>query len=215
LSDVPALPSLRGARKQHGRRRSPRDPVLAAGGVDRIRFLAMAEMLRSDAWKRGWLIVAATLTVFAFVFFLTLLGKRSAVVLFDWHILFVVIGCVFLIPVAVLIWLRSRSRIEKLPLLAACGGLFGLAFVSYGLWQIAGDFLLPLETVEATVTGLKADVSRSGPHYHVYLNGKHHPTTADVHGTLQVGDQIRASVSMTSGTIFGVEYVAKRATTAR
>jgi len=93
--------------------------------------------------------------------------------------------------------------------------LFGLAFLSYGLWQITGDFLLPLERVEAKVTGLKSNVSRSGAHYHVYLNGKHHPTTAVVYDKLLVGDQVQASVSATSGGIIGVAHTNKRTTTTR
>jgi hypothetical protein len=161
----------------------------------------------NNAWKRGWLVVAATLAVFAFIVVLTLLGKRSAIVLLDWHLLFVVLGCALLTPVAILAWLRLRSRIDKLPVAVACCGLLGLPFVSYGLWQITGDFLLAHETVEATVTGMKAGVSRSAPHYHVYLNGRHHPTIADVYDTLQVGDRVRASVSVTSGAIFDVERV--------
>jgi hypothetical protein len=163
----------------------------------------------NNAWKRGWLIVAATLAAFAFAICLTLLGRRSAIEVLDWHILFVVLGCALLAPVALLAWLRLRSRIEKIPLPTVFLGLFGLAFFSFGLWQIAGDFVLPHERVEATVTGMKADMSRSGAHYHVYLNGKHHPTTAVVYDTLQVGDQIQASVSVTSGTIFGAKHVTR------
>jgi len=167
----------------------------------------------NNAWKRRWLVVAATLTAFAFVIFLTLPGHRSAIVVLDRHILFVVLGCAFLAPVAVLAWLRLRSRIEKFPLAVAFAGLFGLPFLSYGLWQITGDFLLRPETVEATVTGMKADVSRSGAHYHVFLNGKHHPTIADVYDTLQVGDQVQASVSVTSGRVFGAKQVDRPAAT--
>jgi hypothetical protein len=169
----------------------------------------------SNAWIRGWLTVAAALAGFAFIIFLSLLGHHSAIVVLDWHILFVVLGCALLTPFAILVWLRLRSRIEKLPLSVALASLFGLAFFSYGLWQITRDFLLRHGTVEATVTGLKSNVSRSGAHYHVYLNGEHHPTTAVVYDTLQIGDQVRASVSVTSRTIFDVKNVNRPAATVR
>jgi hypothetical protein len=65
------------------------------------------------------------------------------------------------------------------------------------------------------VTELKSNVSRSGVHYHVYLNGKHHPTIAVVYDTLKVGDQVQAAVSVTSGTVFGVRLVNRPAAAAR
>ena len=168
-----------------------------------------------NAWKRGWLTVAAVLASFAFIIFLSLLGRRSAIVSLDWHILAVVLGCAFLTPIAILVWFKLRSRIDKLPLSIAFASLFGVAFLSYGLWQITGDFLLPRETVEAAVTELKSNVSRSGVHYHVYLNGKHHPTIAVVYDTLKVGDQVQAAVSVTSGTVFAVRLVNRPAAAAR
>jgi len=58
-------------------------------------------------------------------------------------------------------------------------------------------------------------MSRSGAHYHVYLNGKHHPAIAIVYDALQVGDQVQAAVSVTSGTVFGTTLVNRPAAAAR
>jgi hypothetical protein len=168
-----------------------------------VAFVRRWRRTERNSATESWLVVAAFLTLVVLLIVLGALGNRSAVVLVDWHILNLTVGSVFL--VGAVLAARHRPMGTKLLSAVLVLGASGLAFASLGAWHLVGDFPLPRRTIEAVVDKTNISTGRLGQAFHVYLDGQHHPTTADVYRTARIGERVRASVGLGSGNIFSIE----------
>jgi hypothetical protein len=135
------------------------------------------------------------------VVFVGLLANQSKIALIDGYIFFVVLGGLFFVAI------RFAARTTKADprILASAAAIFAIIFTGIGLWNLVGDFAISRITLEGLVTDTYASTSRSGRSYHVLIDGRHHPTTADIFAAMKKGERIRAEVGAGSGNIFAFQ----------
>jgi TRAP-type C4-dicarboxylate transport system permease large subunit len=157
--------------------------------------LAWRPMRRMWSARNNLFVVIAVLSIFALIIILTgVIGNQTAVSVFDVAVLFSLVGGSWL-------WLVVKVARRARILMTTLNLFFALAFLTFGLLWLA-DFVLPRRQVEGTVDKVYENVSRSGWHYHVLIDGRHHPTTADVFTRLRQGDHVRATIGAATGLIF-------------
>jgi hypothetical protein len=145
--------------------------------------------------------IAATITVFALIGVFRLIANQSKVTLIDFDILSLAFGGLFLWMIKFAAVTRKMNRKFAVATMLFWALLFG----GIGAQYLIGDFALPRNVVSGTVTNIYEETSRSGRSYHVFIDGHHHPTTADVFYEIDKDKRIRAEVGAGSGYIFHVE----------
>ena len=168
-------------------------PIMALAVV-----LAWRPMRRMWTTRNNLFVVIAVFSFFALIIILFgVIGNQTAVSVFDVAVLFSLVGGSWLWLV---VKVARRARSARI-LMTTLNLFFALAFLTFGLLWLA-DFILPRREIEGTIDKIYEDVSRSGWHYHVFIDGRHHPTTADVFTHLRQGDHVRATIGAASGLIF-------------
>ena len=160
-------------------------------------------------WRRMWRVrpnlfvfIAVFTSIFLTVLLFKVIGHESAAGVLDLGVFDVLLGAFFLVP---LFFARRRLRGAKGIAAGSIALVFGLLFFGNGSRNLIGDFVLSRQYVVGTVEKIYENSGRSGRYYHVYINGQHHPTTANVFAQLRRGDRIRAEIGAGSGTIYSAK----------
>jgi lysylphosphatidylglycerol synthetase-like protein (DUF2156 family) len=181
------------------------DPLIPAVWPALVAVACLAIVVRqtvgfASAMPRAMLSAAAVLVAFL-VFVLVYSFHHTTMALANGYIFAIVLGLVM-----IFVRMNDQTSIRRILI-----RVFGAVTLTYGCWNLVGDFLLRRTQVEGVVShveqGRSPSWNRSAWRYHIELSGRRFETTKVLFERVERGQRIRADVGKGSGMILAAEQL--------